>query len=77
LYLPIFVAAGLLYPLALGVFPVLSPRMEPVPAASAAAELVCRCIGRALRAPSRSATGGQQEPFGRVAGADISHCIAE
>ena len=31
LYLPIFVAAGLIYPLALGVFHLLSPRMEPVP----------------------------------------------
>ena len=30
LYLPIFVAAGLIYPLALGVFHLLSPRMEPV-----------------------------------------------
>jgi ACS family hexuronate transporter-like MFS transporter len=29
-YLPIFVAAGLIYPLALGVFHWLSPRMEPV-----------------------------------------------
>ena len=35
-YLPIFVAAGLLYPLALGVFHLLSPRMEPVPAADVA-----------------------------------------
>ena len=31
LYAPIFIAAGLLYPLALGVFHLLSPRMEPVP----------------------------------------------
>jgi ACS family hexuronate transporter-like MFS transporter len=31
LYQPIFIAAGLIYPLALGVFHVLSPRMEPVP----------------------------------------------
>jgi hypothetical protein len=31
LYLPIFVAAGLSYPVALGVFHLLSPRMEPVP----------------------------------------------
>jgi ACS family hexuronate transporter-like MFS transporter len=30
LYLPIFVAAGLIYPLALGVFHVLCPRMQPV-----------------------------------------------
>jgi ACS family hexuronate transporter-like MFS transporter len=29
LYMPIFVVAGLLYPLALGVFHLLSPRMEP------------------------------------------------
>ena len=29
LYTPIFIAAGLLYPLALGVFHLLSPRMEP------------------------------------------------
>jgi ACS family hexuronate transporter-like MFS transporter len=29
LYLPIFVVAGLLYPVALGVFHLLSPRMEP------------------------------------------------
>ena len=36
LYLPIFVAAGLLYPLALGVFHVLSPRMEPVVLAASA-----------------------------------------
>ena len=35
LYLPIFVAAGLMYPLALGVFHLLSPRMEPVPASGA------------------------------------------
>jgi hypothetical protein len=28
-YLPIFIVAGLLYPVALGVFHVLSPRMEP------------------------------------------------
>ncbi len=31
LYLPIFVAAGLIYPVALGVFHLLSPRMEAVP----------------------------------------------
>jgi ACS family hexuronate transporter-like MFS transporter len=36
-YLPIFVAAGLIYPLALGVFHLLSPRMEPVAAAPIAA----------------------------------------
>jgi ACS family hexuronate transporter-like MFS transporter len=30
LYLPIFIAAGVLYPLALGVFHLLSPGMEPV-----------------------------------------------
>jgi ACS family hexuronate transporter-like MFS transporter len=35
LYLPIFVAAGLIYPLALGVFHLLSPRMEPVRTAAA------------------------------------------
>jgi ACS family hexuronate transporter-like MFS transporter len=29
LYTPIFIAAGVLYPLALGVFHLLSPRMEP------------------------------------------------
>jgi ACS family hexuronate transporter-like MFS transporter len=35
LYAPIFIAAGLLYPLALGVFHGLSPRMEPVRVAAA------------------------------------------
>jgi ACS family hexuronate transporter-like MFS transporter len=35
LYTPLFIAAGLLYPLALGVFHVLSPKMEPANVAGA------------------------------------------